>query len=34
MPLDPGAWALFDTILEELKIQWLPMKEEDLPVFG
>jgi hypothetical protein len=34
VPLDPGAWALFDSLLEELRIQWLPMKEEDLPVFG
>ncbi len=34
VPLDPAAWALFDSLLGELRIEWLPVQEADLPVFG
>ena len=33
LPLDEEAWALYDSLLKELGIQWVPVGEEDLPIF-
>lgn len=33
LPLTPASWDLFDSLLDELAIAWLPVEEKDLPFF-